>query len=381
MFRSKEFINAIKTTLDLIDYVYLEPMNKNGEWAELYFIYSKEAKEIRVAKVYSEPLGRINEEIYKSDAKKLININHQNVVKIFDKGFIEYKENKYFYLILEYIRGKSLEEIDNSLFLEIPYNERLNFFAQTLEGINEFRKNFDLHRDLHTANIMLSEEYEIEVRKIKIIDPGSSRYFYKPIEGDIDYYLVKKDFLNFYLRPEEIKAISENIDLNTLNFPKFKELIDKLNVEESEISSKTMEKKNLDVTIYEPLVLDTNKQYIVIKAVNKGLRPIVITNYGFRSVKYGTIINIYNKKLVRKHLLDRLPKKLSDGEACIAFYPKKKFELSMKSTNWKFPFELLAYFNTNDGTYYSKKYILREGLYLDAKLFRTVNHEKLEKNK
>jgi len=232
MFRKKEFLEAFESALEKKEYKYLEPMNKSGGWAEIFYVYSKEDKEIRVAKFYKESIGRINESIYKSDAKKLMDINHDNVVKIIDKDIFEFEDNKYFYLILEHIRGKSFEEIDSRLFLELPYNERLNYFTQALEGINEFRQEFNLHRDLHSGNIILSEEYEKPIRKVKIIDPGSSRYYYEPEDEDIDLYSIKEELVNLYLRPEEIKRINEDLDLNSLEFPKFRELIKELHMEE-----------------------------------------------------------------------------------------------------------------------------------------------------
>jgi len=100
-------------------------------------------------------------------------------------------------------------------------------------------------------------------------------------------------------------------------------------------------------------MLDTKERYIAIKAVNKRVRPIVITAYGIRSVKYGTFINTYLKKLVRRNLCDPLPKTLSDGEACQALYPRKYIESNIKDINREYPLELKAYFNTNDGIFYS----------------------------
>lgn len=232
IFRTTDFIDAFESALKVKDYKYLEPMNKSGGWAGLFYVYSLEDKEERVAKVYKEPIGRINENIYKSDAKKLMKIDHENVVKIINKGIIEYEAKKYFFLILEHIRGKNFDEIDSRLFLEKPYNERLSYFVQALDGINEFRENFDLHRDLHPGNIMLSDEDKHKVRTIKIIDPGSSRYYYEPEDEDIDLYTIKEGLINLFLRSEEIKKINENIVLKTLEFPEFRELIKKLNNEE-----------------------------------------------------------------------------------------------------------------------------------------------------
>jgi len=125
-------------------------------------------------------------------------------------------------------------------------------------------------------------------------------------------------------------------------------------IEAKSKGSKNLEAKHLEVTIYEPFMLDTKERYIAIKAVNKGVRPIEITAYGIRSVKYGTFINIYLKKLVRRNLCDPLPKTLSDGEACRALYPRKFVDSNIKHINWEYPLELNAFFSTNDSIFYSK---------------------------
>jgi len=53
-------------------------------------------------------------------------------------------------------------------------------------------------------------------------------------------------------------------------------------------------------------------------------------------------------------LCDILPKKLSDGDACQALYPRKYIDSLMKDLNWEYPLEIKAFFNTNDGIFYSK---------------------------
>lgn len=254
MFRTKDFFEAFKFALKGKNYLYLEPMNKGGGFAELFFIYSQEDKLIRIAKVYKEPMGRINEDQYLSDAKKLIKIDHSNVVKIFDKGTIDYANNKYFFLILEYIRGKDLDEIDNRILLEESFQNRLNFILQTLDGINEFRKDFDLHMDLHTGNIMISDMDIIPLKKVKIIDPGSSRYHYEPIEEDIDLYSIKYNVLNSFLQPIELQEIEKKIDLSEIDFPKLRELIKKLLEEERQKEILENSEKDVDTPEFESLI-------------------------------------------------------------------------------------------------------------------------------
>ncbi|MHA1230950.1 MAG: protein kinase domain-containing protein [Candidatus Helarchaeota archaeon] len=233
MFESDEFIEAFKSTLESKGYIYLEPMEKSGEWGRLYFVYDCNYKEIRVVKVYKEPIDRINENKYISDARKLMKINNENVVKFIDYGTMEYEGNKFFFLIMEYIRGKSFEELDLRLFYEQPYLERLKFFSQFLDAINEFRKDFELHRDLHPGNVMLLDNVNIE-KKIKVIDPGSSRYSFEPKSEDIDLYAIKRNIIELFLTNEEISNLDEEFDLKNLNFPKLRDQIKRLCIEEIE---------------------------------------------------------------------------------------------------------------------------------------------------
>lgn len=116
-------------------------------------------------------------------------------------------------------------------------------------------------------------------------------------------------------------------------------------------------KKFLDVSILPGVITEADNMrniYISIKAVNKGVRQIVITAYGLKVVKYGTIIDTYLEKLLRKNLCDRLPKKLLDGDACRSLYPRKIIDSTIKDLHWEYPLEVKAFFNTNDGIFFSE---------------------------
>ncbi|MFW9970595.1 MAG: Swt1 family HEPN domain-containing protein [Candidatus Odinarchaeota archaeon] len=294
----------------------------------------------------------------------------------------------------DFIEEVSIKSYGNNYWKELKINKRIG------TQIKNRKKDENLYKWLPIRGD--SDIYYTDFDDLRVIISSNWKIFqpYFPKENWIiiyleDLYKIRNKIAhNIPIEEDErntVKTLLNNIysrleiDLKYINL--FSEDIPQSiqyyreDEEESEKISKTMEQKNLEVTIYEPLLLDTNKQYIAIKAVNKGLRPILITNYGFRSVKHGSIIFIYDKKLVKEHLFDELPKKLANGEACDALYPKKKFELSMKSSNWKYPFKLQAFFNTNDGTYVSEPYTLWKELSLDANMFHPVNHEKSEENK
>ncbi len=225
MFRKTDFIEAFQEELKKKMYLYIEPMNKGGGSAENFYIFSQIDQELRVARVYKESYGVFNKDRLKQDTKKLRGIEHKNIVKIFEIGFVKYNDDEYFFQILENIKGNDLEEIDTVLFLDSPYEERVNLFNQTLAGVDAFRENFEKHSDLHLGNIVLSKEITIKERRIKIIDPGSSRYSYIPKDEDSDLFYIKEAHLDFFFTTEEKKKLFGEIDLESMPFSELKKRI------------------------------------------------------------------------------------------------------------------------------------------------------------
>ncbi len=228
-----ELISTFITKLDDNGYQYLQPLDKNSSWANLYLIFSKDENELRVAKVYSKALTNLNRENFESDANKLRNINHENVVKFFNKGYFQVGGIPYFFIIMEYVRGQDFSEVNSKVFHERPLLERLKYFKEALDGINEFRKNFVLHHDLHSGNIMITDLDINSKRKIIVIDPGYSRYAYDPGDEDHDLFSIKEGIFNLFLKKEEINRITEGITLRDLKFPEIRNIITKLIEEEN----------------------------------------------------------------------------------------------------------------------------------------------------
>ncbi len=75
-------------------------MNKRGSWAEIFYVFSQINEELRVAKVYKDQVDSSNKAIYKKNAQKLVQYEHDNIVKVYDKGIVSFEQKEYFYLIL-----------------------------------------------------------------------------------------------------------------------------------------------------------------------------------------------------------------------------------------------------------------------------------------
>ena len=115
-------------------------------------------------------------------------------------------------------------------------------------------------------------------------------------------------------------------------------------------------KKIMEVNIY-PTVstgVDNFKEvYLSVTGVNKGIRPIIVTSCGFYMAKYNYQVIILSNKPENRYFCDFLPKKLLDGEAYHALFPRKEFEEHMEENKWTYPLEVKAFVNTNDGKFFS----------------------------
>ena len=96
-------------------YVLLEKLASGG-MAEVYLAKSLGASGVnkfiaikRILPQYSDNIEFI--EMFKEEAKIAVNLNHSNVVSIFDFGI----ESKQFYLVMEFVEGQNLRQITNFL--------------------------------------------------------------------------------------------------------------------------------------------------------------------------------------------------------------------------------------------------------------------------
>lgn len=93
-------------------------------------------------------------------------LNHPNIVRMISAE----KENRVFFMVMEYVKGKTLEKI-----LEkertLAWETAVDFVKQISQGVDHAHKNKIIHRDLRPSNIMISEE-----GTAKITDFGTSAW-------------------------------------------------------------------------------------------------------------------------------------------------------------------------------------------------------------
>lgn len=91
-------------------------------------------------------------------------LDHPNIVRMISAE----KENKVFFMVMEYIKGKTLEKIlEKERTLELE--KAIDYINQVCYGVDHAHKNKIVHRDLRPSNIIVSED-----GTAKITDFGTS---------------------------------------------------------------------------------------------------------------------------------------------------------------------------------------------------------------
>lgn len=163
-------------------YILLERLAAGG-MAEVYLSKSTGAVGVnkfvaikRILPQYSDHQEFI--EMFKEEAKIAVNLNHGNVVSIYDFGV----EKSQFYLVMEYVEGRNLRQILNELKksnTQFTIEQIVYMMKEVAAGLDHAHRCLDgttgkplniVHRDMSPQNIMVSFEGEV-----KIIDFGIAK--------------------------------------------------------------------------------------------------------------------------------------------------------------------------------------------------------------
>jgi eukaryotic-like serine/threonine-protein kinase len=96
-------------------------------------------------------------ERFKREAKVLVNINHQNIIKVLDFGTY----NNYFFTSFEYFDSTNLRGIIRAN--ELTIDERKKLVIQLFTGLDFAHQNQIIHRDIKPENILISKNLELKI--------------------------------------------------------------------------------------------------------------------------------------------------------------------------------------------------------------------------
>ncbi|MBU5426483.1 Stk1 family PASTA domain-containing Ser/Thr kinase [Tissierella pigra] len=106
---------------------------------------------------------------FRRESQAAASLSHPNIVNIYDVGVENDGNNQIYYIVMEYIKGKTLKEIikeKNKLSIE----NTLEYSYQIAGALENAHKNGIVHRDIKPHNIMITED-----NRVKVTDFGIAR--------------------------------------------------------------------------------------------------------------------------------------------------------------------------------------------------------------
>ncbi|MFH0937747.1 MAG: protein kinase [Planctomycetota bacterium] len=105
-----------------------------------------------------------------SEARVGARVNHPNVVRVYDLG----KEGSFFFMIQEYVEGKTAKEFVNVALNDKPLSEQavLSIGCDIARGLAAIHAAGYLHRDVKPGNIIISSKDGVA----KLLDFGIAQY-------------------------------------------------------------------------------------------------------------------------------------------------------------------------------------------------------------
>ena len=160
------------TTGLLINHRYrLEEQLGEGGAGVIYKAKDEELGRIVAIKLLTERNGGLAADKlkrFRTEARSVARLNHPNIVTLFD--FAEAEEG-WPYLVMEYVPGQDLWELDNSYSPDLmPFNESLPIIDGILTALEYSHSHGVTHRDLKPENVMITPN-----NLIKVMDFGLAR--------------------------------------------------------------------------------------------------------------------------------------------------------------------------------------------------------------
>lgn len=163
-------------------YILLEKLAVGG-MAEVYLAKSSGANGVNKFVAIKRILPQFSNNpdfvaMFKEEAKVAINLNHSNIVSIYDFGV----ETEQFYIVMEFVDGRNLRQIINELKKHnksLSIDQAAYLIKEAAAGLNHAHRCVDsqtgkplniTHRDMSPQNIMVSFEGES-----KVIDFGIAK--------------------------------------------------------------------------------------------------------------------------------------------------------------------------------------------------------------
>ncbi|WP_077367357.1 Stk1 family PASTA domain-containing Ser/Thr kinase [Anaerosalibacter sp. Marseille-P3206] len=196
---------------------------------------------------------------FRHESQAAASLSHPNIVSIYDVG----SEGNTYYIVMEYIKGKTLKEIIKEKGKLTP-EETINYSIQIAEALQHAHNNHIVHRDIKPHNIMVTEDKRVKVTDFGIARAATSTTMTNTsnVIGSVHYF-----------SPEQARGrfTDEKSDIYSLGIVMYEMITGKVPFEgESPIS---IALKHVEEEIIPPRTIDAsvpeNIEYIIMKCVKK----------------------------------------------------------------------------------------------------------------
>lgn len=133
----------------------------HGGFGEVYYAVSDAGKEVALK------LVRRNLDIEIRGVTQCLNLKHPNLVALFD---IRQDENEESWVVMEYVNGRSLQDVLTAYPNGIPIDQVLNWMHGMCAGVAYLHDHGIVHRDLKPGNVFIEDGI------VKIGDYGLSKF-------------------------------------------------------------------------------------------------------------------------------------------------------------------------------------------------------------
>jgi len=106
---------------------------------------------------------------FRRESQAAASLSHPNIVSIYDVGMEKIDDHDVYYIVMEYIKGKTLKDLIKEK-RKLSVEETIDYSIQIAEALEHAHKNHIVHRDIKPHNIMITED-----GRVKVTDFGIAR--------------------------------------------------------------------------------------------------------------------------------------------------------------------------------------------------------------
>ncbi len=134
-------------------YEFLDLIGEGGAAIVFKARHPQLAKFVAIKMLHKQELSQESIARFEREARVISNLEHPNIVSVYDFGLTE---RKHPYMVMEYIKGQSLDQLlEEEDHLE--FSEAKLLLLSVCDGISYAHENQVLHRDIKPANVMLKQ--------------------------------------------------------------------------------------------------------------------------------------------------------------------------------------------------------------------------------